>query len=78
MSDSTRSMRTPRAVNQAVAAGHGVRHAGEDVDPGQTVLPAGALGDGAIYTEYGHAIHILRMIILRVGAKLDYLILKLH
>ncbi|MBS1241018.1 MAG: molybdopterin molybdochelatase [Gemmatimonadetes bacterium] len=31
------------AVTQAVAAGHGVRRAGEDVDPGQTVLPAGAL-----------------------------------
>jgi multidrug resistance efflux pump len=41
-------------------------------------LPAGALGDGAIYTEHGVMIHIIRKIILRVGAKLDYLILKLH
>ena len=41
-------------------------------------LPAGAVGHGAIYTEHGAAIHILRMVILRVGAKLDYLILKLH
>ena len=41
-------------------------------------LPAGAIGDGAIYTEHGAMIHIIRKIILRVGAKLDYLILKLH
>jgi len=41
-------------------------------------LPAGALGQGAIYTEHGAAIQILRRVILRVGAKLDYLILKLH
>ena len=41
-------------------------------------LPAGAVGDGAIYTEHGSAIHIIRKVILRVGAKLDYLVLKLH
>ena len=41
-------------------------------------LPAGALGDGAIYTEHGQLIHVIRKIILRVGAKLDYLVLKLH
>jgi multidrug resistance efflux pump len=41
-------------------------------------LPAGAVGHGAIYTEHGAAIHILRKVILRIGAKLDYLILKLH
>ena len=40
--------------------------------------PAGAVGHGAIYTEHGHAIQILRKVILRVGAKLDYLVLKLH
>ena len=41
-------------------------------------LPAGAIGHGAIYTEHGAAIQILRKVFLRVGAKLDYLILKLH
>ena len=41
-------------------------------------LPAGADGEGAIYTEHGGAIHISRKVILRVGAKLDYLVLKLH
>jgi multidrug resistance efflux pump len=41
-------------------------------------LPAGALGNGAIYTEHGAAIQILRKVFLRVGAKLDFLVLKLH
>jgi hypothetical protein len=41
-------------------------------------LPAGAIGQGAIYTEHGAAIQILRKVILRIGAKLDYLVLKLH
>jgi hypothetical protein len=41
-------------------------------------LAAGAEGHGAIYTEHLHAIHILRMVILRIGAITDYLILKLH
>ena len=35
-------------------------------------------GAGAVYTDSGHAIHILRKVIVRVGAKLDWLILKLH
>jgi multidrug resistance efflux pump len=41
-------------------------------------LAAGAQGAGAVFTDTGHAIHILRKIIVRVGAKLDWLILKLH
>jgi multidrug resistance efflux pump len=41
-------------------------------------LPAGAVGHGAIYTEHGEMIHIIRKVIMRVGTKLDYLILKLH
>jgi hypothetical protein len=41
-------------------------------------LPAGATGHGAIYTENVHAIHILRMVILRVGTITDFLVLKLH
>ena len=41
-------------------------------------LAAGAMGGGAIYTDSGEPIHILRKIILRVGTKLDWLILKLH
>ena len=41
-------------------------------------LAAGAVGHGAIYTQHGHHIHIIRKVILRVGSYLDYLILKLH
>jgi multidrug resistance efflux pump len=49
----------------------------EDPDP-SLFLAAGAVGHGAIYTQYGHHIQILRKVILRVGAYLDYLIMKLH
>jgi multidrug resistance efflux pump len=41
-------------------------------------LAAGAQGAGAVFTDSGHMIHILRKVIVRVGAKLDWLILKLH
>ncbi len=41
-------------------------------------LAAGAVGNGAIYTQHGHHVHLVRKVILRVGAYLDYLILKLH
>ena len=41
-------------------------------------LAAGATGEGAIYTDHAKAIHVIRMVILRVGAKVNYLILKLH
>ena len=41
-------------------------------------LPAGAVGGGAIYTEHVEAIHILRMVILRINSIMDYLVLKLH
>jgi multidrug resistance efflux pump len=41
-------------------------------------LAAGAHGAGAIFTDSGHAIQILRKVLVRVGAKLDWLILKLH
>jgi len=41
-------------------------------------LAAGAVGHGAIYTEHAAAIHILRMVILRIGTITDYLVLKLH
>ena len=43
-----------------------------------TFLAMGAQGQGAIYTEHGALIHIIRKVILRVGTKLDWLVLKLH
>ncbi|HSC62343.1 MAG TPA: biotin/lipoyl-binding protein [Caldimonas sp.] len=41
-------------------------------------LPAGAIGNGAIFTEHAAFLHILRKVLLRVSTKLDYLVLKLH
>ena len=41
-------------------------------------LAAGAVGNGAVYTESFEMIHIIRKVIMRVGTKLDWLILKLH
>lgn len=41
-------------------------------------LAAGANGAGAIFTDSGHMIHIIRKVMIRVGAKVDWLILKLH
>jgi multidrug resistance efflux pump len=49
----------------------------EEKDAG-LFFPAGAVGHGAIYTDSVEAIQILRKVILRIGAKLDYLIPKLH
>ncbi|WP_421567241.1 HlyD family secretion protein [Stenotrophomonas sp. PD6] len=41
-------------------------------------IAMGAQGQGAIYTDHGKLIHIVRRVILRVGSKLDWLVLKLH
>jgi multidrug resistance efflux pump len=41
-------------------------------------LAAGAHGQGAVYTHSGHAIQILRRVLVRISAKLDWLILKMH
>ncbi len=49
----------------------------EDRDP-DLFLAAGASGHGAIYTEHGEMIHIVRKVIVRVGTITDYLVLKLH
>lgn len=39
-------------------------------------LAAGARGAGAIYTEHDKAIHVLRKVIVRVSAKLDWFVIK--
>jgi multidrug resistance efflux pump len=44
----------------------------------ELLIAAGAVGGAAVYTEGLEAIHIIRKVILRVGAYTDYLILKLH
>jgi multidrug resistance efflux pump len=47
----------------------------KDVD---LFMASGAGGIGAVYTDSGEPIHILRKILIRVSSKLDWLILKLH
>jgi multidrug resistance efflux pump len=44
----------------------------------QVFLAAGARGGGAIYTAHGKMIHIVRKVFLRVSAKLDWFVWKLH
>jgi multidrug resistance efflux pump len=44
----------------------------------EVFMAAGAAGSAAIYTERLAAIHIIRKVVLRVGAYFNYLILKLH
>ncbi len=41
-------------------------------------LAAGARGQGAIFTNHGTAIHILRKVFLRVSTKMDWFVFKLH
>ncbi len=52
-----------------------LRPSGRDRD---TFIAMGAQGQGAIYTEHGQIIHIIRKVIIRVSSKLDWLVLKLH
>ncbi|MDR3404995.1 MAG: HlyD family secretion protein [Chthoniobacter sp.] len=41
-------------------------------------LAAGARGHGAIYTEHGKIIHIIRKVFVRVSTKMDWFVWKLH
>lgn len=41
-------------------------------------LAAGARGSGAIYTEHVKFLHIIRKVFVRVSAKLDWFVAKLH
>lgn len=52
-----------------------LRPVGEDAE---LFLAPGARGNGAVYTNSGQMIHIIRKVFLRVSSKLDWLILKLH
>lgn len=41
-------------------------------------LAAGAVGAGAIYTEKGKLLHIIRKVFVRVSTKMDWFVFKLH
>jgi multidrug resistance efflux pump len=49
-----------------------------DEEDRELFLASGAHGFGAVYTEDGKIIHLVRKILVRVSAKLDWLILKMH
>jgi multidrug resistance efflux pump len=49
-----------------------------DAREADVFMPAGAIGDGAIYTDHLAFLHILRKVLLRVSTKTNYLVLKLH
>ncbi|MFZ1219454.1 MAG: biotin/lipoyl-binding protein [Chthoniobacterales bacterium] len=44
----------------------------------EVFLAAGARGHGAIYTEHVKFLHIIRKVFVRVSAKLDWFVAKLH
>jgi len=44
----------------------------------EVFLAAGAVGNGAIYTDSGKPIHILRKVFLRISSKLNWVVAKLH
>lgn len=44
----------------------------------ETFLAAGARGAGTIYTDKGKMIHIVRKVFVRVSAKMDWFVFKLH
>lgn len=44
----------------------------------QVFFAAGARGNAAIYTEHAEFLHVLRKVFLRIGTKVNYLVLKLH
>jgi len=48
---------------------------GKDKDE---LLAAGAAGAGAVYTDSGAMLHIIRKVMVRVGTKVDWVIPKLH
>ena len=47
-------------------------------DPNHYFLAMGARGEGAIYTDHGKMIHLVRKVIIRVRSLTYYLVLKLH
>lgn len=44
----------------------------------ELLLPAGAVGDGAVYTDHLAFLHVIRKVMLRISTKLNYIIPKLH
>jgi multidrug resistance efflux pump len=68
----------PQTGSQPIKEGRfAVRLKVDDKDK-DLFLAAGAQGAGAIYTNHGALLHIIRKVMLRVSTKWDLLIVKLH
>jgi len=61
------------APKQVVAAPFVVRVRLDDSEVGAS-LPAGSAGEGAIYTDHVRAAHIIRRVMLRMSAFLNYIV----
>ena len=66
-------------VNSPLAQKYAVKlKVGKEGDQEELVIPMGARGGAAVYTEKLAALHLLRMVMIRAQSKLNYLVLKLH
>jgi multidrug resistance efflux pump len=68
----------PQTTTQLPPGRFAVKFTIDEHDQPDLFLAAGAVGQGAIYTQHLGAIHIIRKVIIRVGSYVNYLILKLH
>ena len=72
------SGRLPETGTNPIPPGRfAVKLAVEDHQPDVFLAP-GARGTGAVYTNHGEMIHVIRKVLLRVHTKFDWFILKLH
>ncbi len=68
----------PQQLTQPMPPGYfAVRLLPEGKDR-ELFLAAGAAGIGAVYTDRGAMVHIVRKVFLRISSKLDWLVLKAH
>ena len=68
----------PNALTTPMPPGYFAVRLLPDAKDKDVFLAAGAAGVGAVYTDRGAMVHIIRKVFLRVSTKLDWLVLKLH
>jgi multidrug resistance efflux pump len=68
----------PNQLTQPMPPGYFAVRLLPDAKDKDVFLAAGAGGIGAVYTDKGAMVHIIRKVFLRVSTKLDWLVLKLH
>jgi len=68
----------PQQLTQPMPAGYFAVRLLVDGKDKDIFLAPGAAGIGAVYTDHGAMVHIIRKVFLRVSTKIDWLVLKLH